>query len=593
MPDEMRFSPLKMLLGSRIVRRFAFPKPEPPLQMIHPPSKRGALAVLFLLLLALHAVAPRNAAAQEVLRGVIWTPPADVRQAEEDLYRMRQAGIEAVRTSLIRDPRLLRAAEIYGIMLFQDLPYEGLSAAALLDSLPSALQLVELLGANFAGYPAARHFGLARLSDTSDEAACAFFTRLREAAREFVGPDVRVYYTTYFVEQDTCGDAVDFVLVDAVHDQLASDRLRRWREAHPGVPAGAAAVGTWIRSDAPGGVRRPNTPEAQARHLEIELQQLFEADPAPVAVFVRRWRDVASGFASPAMDVRDPYARRFGLLQADGTPRPALDVVTGIYTGHQTAFAFDAGREPVPPTNWPLLFGWAVFLIFGISYASGGRFRMLVSRYFFAHGLYQEGVRDGRELQGGAVLLVLTMISMSVGVFAAISLETLRTEAATAIALRWFTDGTQVFVARMIAQSALTVMLVALVYAGALILWSGILLLLARGRHPIGLTQSLALVVWPQWPLVLALAIVMVAPAVERSTGLWILGSFAAIWLFVTLVGAVRTVRDYTSVTRVPAWRSLLAVLLNPSVLGLIALGILLLQYRAELAFIGHLLTRS
>jgi hypothetical protein len=148
-------------------------------------------------------------------------------------------------------------------------------------------------------------------------------------------------------------------------------------------------------------------------------------------------------------------------------------------------------------------------------------------------------------------------------------------------------------VARMIAQSALTVMLVALVYAGALILWSGILLLLARGRHPIGLTQSLALVVWPQWPLVLALAIVMVAPAVERSTGLWILGSFAAIWLFVTLVGAVRTVRDYTSVTRVPAWRSLLAVLLNPSVLGLIALGILLLQYRAELAFIGHLLTRS
>ena len=361
------------------------------------PAPCASISAMLLLALWLSAGTGPEARAQlPPVPGVVWSPPDDPAQASDDLRRLHEAGFRAVRTPLLRDEALLTLADTLGLQLFQDLPLAYVPGAVLDDTLAYGLRVLERALNQARNHSSARHFGLTQQSDTSDPRACAFIERLAERLRRT--PNSRSYYLTLFIEADRCAGAVDLVLLDA-RDAAAPARLvARWHRAHPEVPVGIGALGTWVDPSARPGLHVPHSPEAQARYLERHLRTLFADTTQVPYVFVERWRDVEEALPSPALSRTAPTLRSYGLHDQTRTPRPAFDVVTGFIADRQTTFAFPTGTAPSPSAPWATLVGWFVLVLVGGSYAASSRFRYMVPRYFRAHVFYRDSIRDCANL---------------------------------------------------------------------------------------------------------------------------------------------------------------------------------------------------
>lgn len=272
------------------------------------------------------------------LKGVVWD--ARIPPTAADLVKMREAGIEAMRLPLLADPSLLAAADTLGLQLFQDLPVMLLPARSLLDTLVFSKRQLNRARQMSLLHPSAQHFGVSTKSDTSDPRACDYFEELKEWA-----PDLTLYYTSTFVDQDACGAYVDLVLFDLRQNVDPATALKDWPNA---TPAGIASIGQPIDPETYG-LRQPFSPESQARFLEDHLPPLLQSKAQ--AIFIYRWHD----------DINSQS--QWGLLDASGNQRPAFDVMKGMYTGTQQVFAFDFGERPRPDIPWPLILGWITCLI--------------------------------------------------------------------------------------------------------------------------------------------------------------------------------------------------------------------------------------
>ncbi|WP_456429063.1 hypothetical protein [Rhodocaloribacter sp.] len=533
-------------------------------------------AMGFAALLAGAASLPARAQ-PKVWKGVVWAAPADVRQAEADLIRMRRAGVEAVRTGLVRDERLLSLADTLGLQLFQELPLDHLPAARLVDTLAFAREALRRTLARARGHPSARHFGLARRSDTSVPEACDFFRALAG-----MRPDgVRLYYVSVFVAADRCRDAVDFVLLDA-RDRLPP--VADWRGR------GLATLGAWVNPDGPRGLRNAHAPEAQARFLETHLNALLDAESPPVAVFVHRWRDAAPD-ADAGPEPPDPYGRRYGLHDRAGRPRPAFDVTAGIYTGRQRVFAFPPGEAPGPGAPWIVLIGWIVVAMIAGHYARSPRFRFMAPRYFLAHGFYCDAVREGRDVLPMTSALLLLAIAVSVGMTASVVFSAVMDSRAVMPALQWLPGGMRVAVVGLLRQPWLLTLTAGSLYALALATWAGVLAFVARRRRPLAPGQVFMLVVWPRWTLLLLMVAAMVLAS--RPPSAPVAAALAGAWLLLTLWATVRTLLDFARVTRASSGRTLTAALTHPFLLVVVPACFLATAFFGPwLSFLRHLITR-
>lgn len=526
---------------------------------------------------------------------MVWRVPEDEELAARDLLQMYRIGVEAVRTGVVRSERLLTLADTLGIQFYQDLPLEYFTAYRLQAVLPQAGTLLDQVLMRARAHPSARHFGLARNADTSDPAACVYFETLAERVRQANLPGSEVYYLSAFTEADRCADAVDFVLLDALDAERPADVLARWRARHGDAPAGIGTVGTWVRSDSARGLRMPHSPEAQARYLEEALHMLVldAAEGGARVVFVYRWRDVDSPVRSPAFDVENPHRRPYGLIDADGRPRLAMGVVQGLYTGRQDVFAFEPGRQPAGQTPWLILAGWGVFALIGIYYALSPRFRHMVPRYFRAHNFYQDAVREGRDVLFGASMVLLVAVAAAAGTTLYVVLESVRREDAFVALYRWIPEGLQQIGLTLMAEPWALVTLAGVSYAVVLVLWSGLLAALSRRGYMLVGAQGLMLALWPRWPLLLVMAAAMVvgsgtAPLPAALGAVVLMGA----WLVVTLYALVRTLVDYTAVTRVPLWVPAVLLVVNPLVIAGLVLLVVWLQAPDRAAFLWHLATR-
>ncbi|HEX8386951.1 MAG TPA: hypothetical protein VF576_12250, partial [Rubricoccaceae bacterium] len=270
------------------------------------------------------------------LAGVSWVVPAEGAAAIDDLVAMRRAGVRAVRTDLVGDTLVLRAASMLGIALYQDLPVRGLPAAHLLRQTDEAARLLAQAIERGRPYPAARRYGLAVACDTSDPRVQPYFERLTEVSH---AAGAETYYTTRFPQSDRADGTVDLVLLEAVDGDPAA-LVARWR-ARSATPVGLASVVSGTVAGREGGWRTPGSAAAHARGLEDALNALLALQPPPAATFVGLWRDAPEG---ARRDVRtEVTGARTGLHDEAGRPRPALAVASGFFTGRQRVFAFDAG----------------------------------------------------------------------------------------------------------------------------------------------------------------------------------------------------------------------------------------------------------
>jgi hypothetical protein len=536
-------------------------------------------------------------------RGIVWAPPSDLRQAVDDLRAMRAMGVQAVRTPLMQDERLLTLADSLDLRLYQDLPLEALPAAALRDTLAYARRVLRLALDQAQDHPSARHFGLARRSDTSDSAACAVFEQLADVVRDHGPPGSQTYYLSAFVEADRCASAVDVVLLDGRDAPQPVDLLARWRAAHGATATsevGLGALGTWVRPGAEG-LRQPHSPERQARYLETHLTALWpdtartgrDAAGRAAVVFVYRWRDLVRDRPDPTRDPEGAYVQRYGLHTMTGTARPSRKVVQGVFTGQQRVFAWPAGAAPTPRAPWIVVLGWGVILLLGLCYAFLPRFRYMVPRFFLAHGFYRESIREGRDVVPWASAVMLIAVALGVGVAGGAVVDVVRHEAAFRVLYQTLSPRMQELGVDLLAQPWMLALLLGCIHALILALWATLLAGVARRYYLLMPGQTMTLVVWPQWPVLVLMLVGMVLPSLPDATALqaipWLTG-MAGLG-FVYSIG--RTLNDYARVTRVPGLQIFALVLASPLVVLAVIALFTALERRPTLQFVWHLATRS
>ena len=534
-------------------------------------------------------IAPRGAYAPypERLAGVVWSAPADREAALDDLLAMRRAGVRAVRTELVRDTTLLRAADLLGIAFYQDLPVRALAApyllerqAAMADTLRAALRR----GAPFAS---ARWYGLARASDTSERSARPYFEALSTIARQ---AGVRSYYLTRFPSDDRAAKTVDLVLLDA-RDRDPVALLRRFRVRHE-TAVGLGSYGTGVGDGRDGGWRMPASPAAQARALETQLADLTSMEVPPAAAFVHRWRDLSAADLSRDQRV-EASGLHFGLIAESGEPRPALDVLRGVYTGTQRTFAFDAGAPRDRFRSSPLLLlGWVLVLGVGLLATASPKLSTLTPRYFRRHDLYREAVERGFALSLVETAALALTVALAFGIVAAAALRGLAGTDALLAATAVWSPTAQTRLTELVARPVTLVLVMTLGYVAWLflvIIWMNVL----SGKRRIRPAQALSLAAWSRWAWIAlsvpAVVLGTLSPrtATALAVPLLTFGIVAEVW------AGYRTMSDFAYVSRVPYPRAVGIGFGLPFLIiaaGLLVLGVVV---QAEAEFLLNLATRD
>lgn len=524
------------------------------------------------------------------LAGVVWNVPDETAAALDDLIAMRRVGVRSVRTGLIADTLVLRAASLLGMSLYQDLPVAGLPATFLVRETASASRVLLEALERARPYPAARHFGLARASDTSDPRARPYFEALTALARQRGAPGTQTYYVSLFPAEDAASRTVDLVLLDAREgDPVAM--LRRWRSRHE-TPVGLAAVGTGVRPGREGGWRTPGSEAAQARALETTFTDLLALEAPPAVAFVYRWRDAPEDAAE-----RDQRAEvtgtRFGLLGGDA-PRPALDVASGFWTGRQRVFAFDAGApaERELRASPLLLLGWGLILGLGVFYAGAPRLSALAPRYFGRRDLYREAVARGYDLSVLETSGLALGLAFAAGVVGASVLRALgRTDALVAATASW-SPAAQARLTGLLGQPLTLVLVLALAY-GAWLLLVLIWLNLMSGRRRLRPAQALSLAVWSRWGWLPLMVAALVLGGIDARLATALAPALLGLALLIEVVAGYRMMWDLEAVTKAPPARVLLIGFGVPFLLAVAGLIWLAVTSRAEAGFLWHLATRG
>ena len=491
-------------------------------------------------------------------------------------------------------------AHALGIDIWLDLPLAYRSTAQLRrmdETIRSALR--EL--ANQANpYPAVRAIGLGTGLDTAEPETCDFLETWAGILRAEL-PGRAVYYVTPFQpETDTCASAVDGVLLDVRGRGAAPAFVQRWQKQTP-RPVAIGAAGTWVDPSAEPGLSVPHSPQRQARELETflttwlpdvndplrpvrdELQDdgyvdLETADTrnAPMSVFVTRWKDAAT-----------PLGRAYGVYTSRGDPRPAADVLRGVYTETQRVFAFPSGEAPGPDAPRAVLFGWLIVGALAVIFARRPLFRRATVRYFSAHAFYCDSVREGRETMPVVNMLMLVLVSVATGVIAAVVAELLRPLMITEHVVMAIGPGIGAGLNEAIQRPVVAGVSVAAGVVVLLLFWALTIGMTVRQWVSLGADQVVMLIVWPCWPALLWMG----AALVTASSG----GAATAAGVLTLLIGVttitttVRVLRDVYAVSRLPLGVTLLLALASPAtVLSVTALG-LWARYDVSVTLVAHL----
>lgn len=479
-----------------------------------------------------HAASPT---ASTPLRGVVWTPPDQARPAILQLQRMHDMGVTAVRLTRLLPDAALSTADTLGVRLFVDLPAAYHTASRLRARLPVLQEQIRRIAAASRSHPSLSAIGLAQNADTRHPATCDVIETLHRTVRQQSNDRLRTYYVTAFAPAtDACTSIPNRILVDLRGVSHLNAHWEAWQDVAPAV--GIGAVGTWVDPKAAVGLRVPFSAERHARFFEHWLPLLF--DTAPV-LFAYRWRDA-----------EETEIRRYGLHTREGPPRPALEVVRGLYSGTQTTFAYPTGRATNEAPVDRLLLGWGLLAMLVLLYAQRSEVRRMVQRYIRAPAFYREGLREGRDTLPAFSTLLLLQAFITLALFIRIGGGLLHGLPAVTLVLEAMPPVLAKALGGWVEHPLAAGGLVVAPLLGASALWCGLLLGVAQhyGRFSIG--QTLMLIAWPCWPAILGLLVALALPG-DASPPVTLvslaLGAGTALPFLL-----LRILRDYASVTAVP-----------------------------------------
>ena len=532
---------------------------------------------------------------------MVWTPPKSIERAVIDLTTMKNMGVEVVRTPFLAQDTLYALADSLQLHYFQDLPFSHLTSAALLDSLQAAQTLLGQAVRFAQHFESARTFGLASYSDTSRPESCAFFNSLIEFARSQSTVDLNFYYTTFFIETERCSETVDLVLMDAMDDDSALDNIARWKNTFPETPIGLSALGTWVAESNSErvelvGYLSQHSVDFQARYLEQYLTALFQA-PQPSSLdvlFVYRWRDQRLQSPTPSLDPKNPFRHTYGLMTSRDEPRSAFQVVRGFYSNDQQVFAFPVGQPTMETRYWIVLLVWLNLFILSIAYAYFPRFRLTVRRYFTAHGFFREAIREGRELLMGPNTLLFFVFTTAFGICGVVILNNLRATEAFSLLVRWAPDTLQYSVIAFLAQPFLLFVILSGIYGLILSIWtSAIAGISSRSKRSLLPGQSFMLVLWSQWPIIIAMIVAAVLSSSTETPPFRLSFGLAVFIVTIVCLGTLATTRDFIAVCRANAVQIAITLMSNPFLLLLLSLLYVTIKHADKFSFVLHIMMSS
>ncbi len=518
---------------------------------------------IVILAIAIAAAAWPCSAGAQVVKGVVWDTPSNYREAAQDLVEMHAVGVEAVRTGLILDERILSIADSLGLVLYRELPFVRLAARALSDSLSQADSLVSLLLEGQLRHSSAGPIGLAQFSNTASERACAALSRLAARIQEAGG---QAYYSSHFIEDDLCSSSMDFVLIDGLDEPDPLALLSRWDAAHS-TPTGLARVGVFVTDEGARGWERRGSVEFQARFFEDLLGELETGSVN--RIFIHRWRD-QTGMGGLRADL---YGRKYGLYTREAEPRPALQVVHGFFLGTQSTFAFVSAGPEEDPFPWFLLLGWILLTMVAVMYTGSSPFRSMIPRYFFSHGFFRNAVREAREVLPLTSTAMLTLTGLSIGLIASFVLAELKETSLARHLFFLLPDGGRVSVTSILDAPFVLAILMGSVALVAMSLWMGLWMVVSGRRAPLLPSQALMLAVWSRWQVILLLPLAMTLASAD-AVPIWSILLLAAAWIGTAYWSSIRTSYDLFKITSLPLGGAVVVWLLNPLILGtMILLG--------------------
>lgn len=506
--------------------------------------------------------------------GVVWTPPSDPDSALATLHHIDDVGATAVRLTAIPSDPIATRADTLGIRLYVDVVVSSRSASGIQNvpsPSPSKLERLRTLSRQ---HPSIAFVGFAGPIDTTSPQVCESLSRWTEKLHAAESPIQSYYVTPFWASADRCQGAVDRVLLDLRASPTPIEEWTRWNSEARAV--GIGALGTWIRPDAPSGLRIPHSQERQARYLEDALASLLDSTrTGPSAVFVSRWQDDPSALLP---------SRRYGLHDKTGTSRPAAAVVEGFLTDTQRVFAFPSGPEPKSETPIFILLGWGLLALIGGIYTQSLFVRRTITRYFTAHGFYRDALREGRDLKPGLHCLLLGIVVAALGSTGILSARLAASRPVIEHVLAAMPSDIGAVLGLGIEHPTVTGLAVGATALAIILGWMLVLLLVARRWTRFTLSQGLLLVVWPIWPTLVALPATLAATQASPIR-LSYFALFLLVGSFLWIVSyTLRVLGDYQAVTNVPWPVVMLLGSLSPLVLT--GVGVLFLEMRFDVPFL-------
>jgi hypothetical protein len=488
--------------------------------------------------------------------GMVWEKPADAIRAAADLRAMADLGVRAIRTDVWEDPLLFDLADTLGILVFQDLPMRYPTARVLADSLDYLLRRMDRIGAG----GRVQAVGLAYAPDTTNPETCGLLRQMTDAA----GESVQTYIISEFDEDNSCSASVDLVFL---------------RNADHPLSGGSHA----------GELGQAVLPDSDLSEYEGAQQAEFYANRLParlstgVWTFLHRWADAPD----PGAFAARPGGGNWGLHRSDGSSRPARSVVEGAAIRAQRAFPRPVPGPPRSPANGYVLAGWAIVLALLLVYATSPSFRSMTGRYFAAHGIYRTAVADDRDNLILSNITVLVCMSLLFGMVGDQALRSYADHSAYAALWNWSGEELRSTLNTLMGRPVVLSLLIALAALLGVLIWM-IAWYLSAARSSGGtFNQVMTLSIWPRWPVLVTLPVVMLVAA---GAGGDAAARYSVLWVLLT--GAWSTVRTNLDATHVLRMRPLAVLLLwlsAPFIPILVAALLLLGRHGDKLAYLQQL----
>lgn len=484
--------------------------------------------------------------------GMVWDKPEDPIRAAADLRAMADLSVRAIRSSVWEDRRLFDLADTLGILVFQELSVRYPTSRTLADTLGYVLRQVDRVREGGRVYA----LGLAYAPDTSNPETCRLLGEMTAAA----AGSLKTYIVSEFDVDESCPSSVDLVLLRAIR-----------QGAHAGE------MGFAVDSE-------PDLPDFEgAEQAEYYANQLPARLSAGVWTFLYRWADAPE----PSAFAARPGGGRWGLHRSDGSSRPSLGVVEGAARRSQRAFARPVPSAPRAPANGYVLAGWAMLLALLLVYARSPRFRSMSGRYFAAHGIYRTAVADNRDHLIFSNVTVLLCVSMLFGMVGEQALRSYADHPAYSALWNWSGEGVRGALNTLMGSPVRFSLLIGLLALLGMLLWMIAWYLLAARSRGGTFSQVMTLSIWPRWPVLATLPVVMLVAA-----GSWgdAAARYSVVWVLATGVwSTIRTNLDASHVLRMQPLAVVLLWLSAPFVSILLAALLLAGRHGDKLVYLQQL----